>query len=1208
MDKTLFILVVALLSALVMKANAQDSIRARVIYIGDAGEINHKQEAIIPRAAELIIPGKTTVMFLGDNIYPRGMGLPGSPEEQRTKEILRAQFEPMRAKNAPVYFIPGNHDWDRMGKQGYAKIRAQWQYLEDQQDSLLKMVPPNGCPDPVDIVLSDSLVLIAYDSEWWVFPHERSSDQVECECETEGQVIERLEEMRYKHHDKTILLTSHHPFRSYGVHGGYYSWKHHVFPLTAAKKNLYIPLPAIGSLYPLLRRTVLLNPEDMPHPIYKKMIADVSEVFESFDNIIHFSGHDHGLQLIKDGDFIQVVSGSGAKDSYAKKGRNSLFAYPKQGFVTLDYLNDRSSRITYYTYAHDSITEAFSYTVPYTDPQPLLDSVYGETIGSDSMWVQANEKFEQAGSFRRTFFGENYRKEWAAEAKVPVIRISEIHGGLTPLKRGGGMQSVTLRLEDPSGKQWVIRSVNKRSEALLPEALHHTLAHDFLDDANSAQHPYSALMIPPLANAVNVPATNPVIGIIAPDSALGAYNAVFANTLCLLEEREPLGDSDNTLKMMHNIYNDNDDIYKAKTFLRARILDVLVNDWDRHEDQWRWRDVNKGKKGEDRDYLVVPRDRDQALRLTEGVFPKIASKPFALPMMEGFAPEIKRVNYSMLKSHFLNAHPKTQFNYEEWTEIVNDFVADMTDSILEEGIKRLPESTYETRRAQLLNVLKQRRDNLPKEMDKHYRFINRIVDIKVSNKHEKVIVEDAPGNALRVTIRKINKESEVKGKLMEKIYDPGLTKEIRIYLAAGHDSVMVNTSKSPIKLRIIGGTGDKHYDVQSSSKRVHIYDRGIRSSFTGDTKHIRKHLRTDSANTAFVPVNLYNIWLPLIAAGYNADDGVLLGAGFKYTHQRGFRKTPFTHVQEFVISSSFATGAIKARYNGQWKEAIGKADIVMEARAFVPSTQNYFGLGNASEYDRDTYDAAYYRARFSLYEFQPALQWHPNSTTTLRMGPALQFYQFRQSDNAGRFVNQAGQLHTYDSLTVHQDKSFAGLLLGFIKDNRNSKIIPTRGGHFQTNVKGYTGLNGHAKSFVQATAELSVYGSIAQDAIVVANRIGGGTTYGNTTFYQSLFLGGQGNLRGFRQFRYAGEHLFYNNLELRMKVAQVGNYIMPGQLGMIAFYDVGKVWANGYNSNRIHQGKGGGIYYTPANIAVLQLVAGHSKEGWYPYFSMGFRF
>ena len=224
---------------------AQDSVVHRVIFIGDAGEMNEDQKAVIQSASEKILQNKTTVIYLGDNIYPAGIALPGSKNEKQTKEIIRSQFIPMRSKGAPVYFVPGNHDWDRMGADGLQKIKLQWEYIHNQNDSLLKLVPANGCPDPYEIEVSDSMVIIAFDSEWWLFPFSKNNPDAICECKTKDEIIARFEELVYKNRYKTILLASHHPFQTYGRHGGYYSWKDHLFPLTAINESFYLPLPVI---------------------------------------------------------------------------------------------------------------------------------------------------------------------------------------------------------------------------------------------------------------------------------------------------------------------------------------------------------------------------------------------------------------------------------------------------------------------------------------------------------------------------------------------------------------------------------------------------------------------------------------------------------------------------------------------------------------------------------------------------------------------------------------------------------------------------------------------------------------------------------------------------------------------------------------------------------------------------------------------------
>jgi hemolysin activation/secretion protein len=112
---------------------------------------------------------------------------------------------------------------------------------------------------------------------------------------------------------------------------------------------------------------------------------------------------------------------------------------------------------------------------------------------------------------------------------------------------------------------------------------------------------------------------------------------------------------------------------------------------------------------------------------------------------------------------------------------------------------------------------------------------------------------------------------------------------------------------------------------------------------------------------------------------------------------------------------------------------------------------------------------------------------------------------------------------------------------------------------------------------------------------------------GSPAFYQSMFLGGQGNLLGFAQNRFAGQDMLYNNLQGRIKLADIASYIIPGQLGITGFYDAGRVWVGGEHSSKWHQGSGGGFYFAPASLTVLQVLAGHSEEGWYPYISLNFR-
>ncbi|UYW02214.1 metallophosphoesterase [Flavobacterium agricola] len=1182
---------------------AQNKIFQRIIFIGDAGEINEQQQLVLKNAEQAIIPNKTIVFYLGDNIYPKGMGLPGSKERNKTEHILASQYQPMLAKNASVYFIPGNHDWDKMGKKGLAKVTEQAHFINNQNNPLLHFVPENGCPGPIEIPIDDKLVLITFDSEWWLFPHNKTNE--DCECTTKEEFIEKIEELAGKNKDKMVLLVAHHPMQSYGVHSGHFSFKDHLFPLTNVNKNLYVPLPVLGSLYPFLR-TALPNPEDQMHPSYQQMVQQINAAFAYNKNVIHVAGHEHGLQFIKNNNNIQVVSGAGAKNTAIKKGNGSLFATKNGGFVVADQLENGEIQITYYAIDKNSMQQAFTYTVPFLKQTKLENAISTSPLmHQDSVVVKANEKLNEGGKGHRKWLGENYREEWAADTKLPVFKLSELKGGLVPTQAGGGMQTKSLRLVDPSGKEWVLRNVNKNMELLLPDALRETFAKDVVSDALSGQHPYSALLVPPIAEAAEIPHANPIIGVVAPDINLGDYAPDFIGKVVLLEEREPIGKSDNTPKLFKNLKKDNDNEVDTDEYFRARLVDVLVGDWDRHQDQWRWA-VKKDKKG-NRKYSAVPRDRDQVLHVVDGILPGIAAGPMVMPRLHDFDGEIKKINYFFMAGSDLNSKFLNRYDENSWNAMVNEFVATVTDSVLQAAVQALPESSQKIRGQQIYEQLKQRRDNMPQAMQTYYQFFNRIVDIQTSNKEELVSITTV-GNQLKIQINKISKKGNTDQVLFERVFDPAVTKEIRLFVHKGDDVVQVDNT-TPIRLRIVGQKGNKTYNIVNSQKKVRIYGKKEGVTFTGATNRVIKHLKNDSITTAYLPTNLYNRARILPAVGFNKDDGLLIGAGIKFINQ-GFRKAPYANSQEFYFKHSFATNAYHFGFNSEWIQALGSADILFNAQVMAPNnTQNYFGWGNGTNYNKNESDISYYRSRFSILEAKPEIRWRKSDRAAFSVSPFFQYYSYNPDKNDGRLISNPNLVGTYDADFVDKTKLYAGLSLKYLIDARDNVILPTNGGLFQIEIGGYKGLNSYAKDFIQAKAEVSINKKLDPASVfVISNRLGGGVTLGDVPFYNALFLGGQGNLMGFRQFRFAGENMLYNNFQTRIRLAHLNNYILPGELGVLGFFDAGKVWAKNYNSSQIHTGVGGGVYFVPLDMFVLKVQAGYSKEGWYPYVTSGFKF
>jgi outer membrane protein assembly factor BamA len=90
---------------------------------------------------------------------------------------------------------------------------------------------------------------------------------------------------------------------------------------------------------------------------------------------------------------------------------------------------------------------------------------------------------------------------------------------------------------------------------------------------------------------------------------------------------------------------------------------------------------------------------------------------------------------------------------------------------------------------------------------------------------------------------------------------------------------------------------------------------------------------------------------------------------------------------------------------------------------------------------------------------------------------------------------------------------------------------------------------------------------------------------------------GQNNvLRGFRKERFSGRSMAYNSIELRVKLFDIKDYLLPGAFGLLGFNDVARVWADGETSRKWHDACGGGFYFIPYNMFLVSATAGFSSE------------
>lgn len=326
-----------------------DTIQSRLILIGDAGDFKNGRHPVISAVKEKTkLDRKTTVLYLGDNLYSTGL-----PDEQSSiydirRNVLDTQIAIAKGTDAKVYFIPGNHDWDRGGRGGWDAIRRQQAYIDLKGDKNVKFYPEDGCAGPVEISLSAHVTLVIFDSQWWIHPYEKPGVESDCPQKTKLEVLSELDDILSKNAKKLVVLACHHPFKSYGIHGGYFPLKQYFFPFTDLKPNLYIPLPVLGAIYPIVRG-VFGVPEDLKHPAYANMIRDVQKVAKKHPNLIFVAGHEHNLQLIKDSTYNYIVSGSGTKSTRVSKGKKAPFTTSANGYAVLEFSKNKNVHLTFHT-------------------------------------------------------------------------------------------------------------------------------------------------------------------------------------------------------------------------------------------------------------------------------------------------------------------------------------------------------------------------------------------------------------------------------------------------------------------------------------------------------------------------------------------------------------------------------------------------------------------------------------------------------------------------------------------------------------------------------------------------------------------------------------------------------------------------------------------------------------------------------------------
>ena len=1144
----------------------------------------------------------TTVILTGDY-------LADGDELLRNSTAAFADLAPLISliRETPAvdfYLLPGDRDWAQSGRQGWEAVQALERHLKQQKLDNLHWSITKGCPGPEVLELSPSTLVLLLNTQWWNHPFRKPLPaDADCKFAEPAIILEEINDAIEENLDKNILIAGHYPFESQGRYGGEYPISDFLAP------------PIWGGIQTAYRQNIG-RPEEIHNGKFAPFAEALNNLTYQHEGLLFLSGHEPNQQVIELRNNYLINSGAPSDARWVAEHKPAIFASQQVGFGVIDLKADGRVIYTFNEVSQEGIALAQQILlydqpcVPVENPQaprnpnyqPCLKevdqaSLIKPILPVDTLVVGGSQY--AVGGSRRFFFGQHYRETWTEPVRVPLLDLDTLMGGLYPTKRGGGRQTKSVKLRAEDGRSFVFRSVDKDPAGTLNLELRNTIIAHITRDQTSSQHPYGALPVSRLLDEVDILHARPQLYVLGDIPRLGRFREQFGGMLGMLEVRPKEKKSDRpgtfgadniykSFELFDERYDDQDLSIDAQEFVRARLFDIFIGDWSKHEDNWKW----AGFKQDGGRELVrpIPRDRDHAFSKLDGFFPWLASRRWAVPNLENFGfndPDIRSLTFQARHMDRLLLSPLER----------NDFLAEATylqqhlsAATIDTALATFPEEVQSISGATISQKLNRRLERLAAYAEQYYELHARFPDVVGTNKEEQFKIDRQEDGSTQIQI--IDTKGKQKGRVLyERTFLPQETKEIRVY-GLGDDDVfdISGTADQAIPLRIVGGPGqDQVTDVSSIRKgRRHtwVYENDAQSEVSLGKGGKQVDNWRDELYYYRRDAYEYNTYLPIASIGFNTFAGVSFGGGAQFT-RRSFTRRDYSSKHQ--IQGAISTlGNFNLSYQGDWHHVLHKWDVLVMGQVERPAFYNFFfGIGNNTQKDDDAFDNNFYLVSLQHYQGEVSLRriFRQRSSFQIRLG----FEDNTTTDTEGTILEENNSFFGIGSL------SWAYLHPTLELDFRDHPVFPSRGFRLLAGQQlGY----GKDVEFGVSKLAAEFFLSTRRYPITLAARTGWAATQGEAPFYRLPNLGMNEGLRGYQNFRFTGEGYFYYNLEFRAPIALWRNTLLPVVLGLRTFYDSGFVQENsGDGGQEFKHSYGGGFYVVPLSRSyTLSVLLGFSEE------------
>ena len=939
-----------------------------------------------------------------------------------------------------------------------------------------------------------------------------------------------------------------------------------------------------------------------------------------FEDVIFVSGSDRNLQFMRDDNIPQINSGSATakKDNVRERGEQA-FASTETGYAKLTVYKDGSSNVEFFKVggeASEKIGDREIKRQRITEDEVSYHTKdeFGPTYKAS---IYTKEDTQKSG-FYKWLWGDHYRDVYSRDIEVPVLFIDTLPGNPVAIQEGGGHQSRSLRIKGDDDHEYTLREIKKSALRFLQsfikdhyvyDYLEGSIAEDLVQDYYTTAQPYAPFAVNDILEAVNIYHANPKLYYLPKQKNLGIYNEDYGDKLYMLEEHvgdenkgfKDFGDADDiisTTDMLLDIRKSKDIKIDEDVYIRARLMDMLLGDWDRHGDQWRWAEFEQ--EDGSKTYKTIPRDRDQAFPKYDGV--AISLLRFGVPdfrPMQSYGPKIKNVKWLNYYAFYLDKAFINTAHWEDWKRQSEYIKNNLTDDKIDAAFAALPRDTQDESIAQIKKDLKARRDNVTTFAKAYYDFIKKYETVLGTEDDDTFKITRKPDGITQIKI--INEDGKL---VFDNEYTKDETGEIWIYGLDGKDTFEVEGEGSRyIRLNILGGENNDTYDfVNKNGTKVYDY-----KSKKNTLKNVGKNWLVDSydINTYNPEKKKYNEDILMPAIAFDADDGLQIGLASTFT-KYGLTNNPFSAQHTLDARYHSATQGFSVQYNGEFAHIFKNWNFGLEAKFTTPTYAiNYFGEGNETTYDDDAVDMDYNRIGVSQISLAPSLIWKDALGYSFYFKPSIESYEVDR--DPGNITTNA--FAADDALFDAQ--KYAGAEVGFQFKNKPGQLAFIRRGMELGLVAGYKkNIDGNNNEFayVQPTVSFD-YPLHPSGAAVLATMISGKAILGdNYEFYHGATVGGNTTIRGYRYERFNGKYSFYQSTDLRVGITKFKTHFIPIRLGVTAGFDYGRVWLDNDNSTQWHNSYGGSIFINGFQAFTGNIGYYNSQEGGRIIFMMGFKF